>query len=127
MSVWFARGLKPRSLVFSLGTIKRTIFKKVRMETILKIYNKVVLPTFYMGQKIGIIRVAGFSLQHGYHSIPTTSNLQHTSNQEQYDQCGNSTELSQAPGDKPATRIPLQPNHIESPTHIEPRTIRPMW
>ena len=27
---------------------------------------------------------------------------------------------------KPATRIPLQPNHTESPTHIEPRTIRPM-
>ena len=28
---------------------------------------------------------------------------------------------------KPATRIPLQPNHTEIPTHIEPRTIRPMW
>ena len=26
-----------------------------------------------------------------------------------------------------ATRIPLQPNHTETPTHIEPRTIRPMW
>jgi len=36
-----------------IGTIKRTIFKKVRMETILKIYNTIVLPTFYMGQKIG--------------------------------------------------------------------------
>ena len=33
-----------------------------------------------------------FSLQHGYHSNPTTTKLQHTSNQEQYDQCGNSTE-----------------------------------
>ena len=29
-----------------IGTIKRTIFKKVRMETILKIYNTLVLPTF---------------------------------------------------------------------------------
>jgi len=38
------------------------------------------------------IRVAGFSLQHGYHSNPTTPKLQHTSNQEQYDQCGNSAE-----------------------------------
>jgi len=38
------------------------------------------------------IRVAGFSLQHGYHSNPTTPKLQHTSNQEQYDQYGNSTE-----------------------------------
>ena len=40
----------------------------------------------------GGICVAGFSLQHGYHSNPTTPKLQHTSNQEQYDQCGNSTE-----------------------------------
>ena len=39
-----------------------------------------------------LIRVAGCSLQHGYHSNPTTPKLQHTSNQEQYDQCGNSTE-----------------------------------
>jgi len=29
-----------------IGTIKRTIFKKVRMETILKIYNTLVIPTF---------------------------------------------------------------------------------
>ena len=28
---------------------------------------------------------------------------------------------------KPATQIPLQPNHTETPTHIEPRTIRPLW
>jgi len=27
---------------------------------------------------------------------------------------------------QPATRIPLQPNHTETPTHIEPRTIWPM-
>ena len=33
-------------------TIKRTIFKKVRTKTILKIYNRLVLPTFYMDQKI---------------------------------------------------------------------------
>ena len=38
------------------------------------------------------------SLQHGYHSSPTTPKLQHTSNQEQYDQCGNSEE-SRAPDD----------------------------
>ena len=70
------------------------------------------------------------SLQHGYHSNLTTPKLQHTSNQEKYDQCGNSTEQSQAPDDgyiKPETRIPLQPNHTETPTHIEPRKIRPMW
>jgi len=41
---------------------------------------------------MSIIRVAGWSLQHGYHSNPTTPKLQHTSNQEQYDQRGNSTE-----------------------------------
>jgi len=28
---------------------------------------------------------------------------------------------------KPATRIPLQTNHTKTPTHIEPRKIRPMW
>jgi len=38
-----------------------------------------------------------FSLQHEYHSNPTTPKLQHTSNQEQYDQCGNSAAQSQAP------------------------------
>ena len=80
-----------------------------------------------------------FSLQHGYHCNPTTPKLQHTSNQEQFDQCGNSTEQSQAPGDgyinvrdrpvvlQPSTRIPLQRNHTETSTHIEPRKIRPMW
>jgi len=39
-----------------IGTIKRIVFKKVRTETILKIYNTLVLPTFYMGQKTGIYR-----------------------------------------------------------------------
>ena len=29
-----------------IGSIKRTIFRKVRAETILKIYNTLVLPTF---------------------------------------------------------------------------------
>ena len=43
--------------------------------------------------------IVGFSLQHGHHSNPITPKLQHTSNQEQYDQCGNSTEQSQAPDD----------------------------
>jgi len=33
------------------GTIKRTIFKKVRTETILKIYNTLVLHTFLYGSK----------------------------------------------------------------------------
>jgi len=32
-----------------IGTIKRTVFKKVRTETILKIYNTLVLPTFLYG------------------------------------------------------------------------------
>ena len=42
---------------------------------------------------------AWFSLQHGYHSNPAAPNLQHTANQEQNDQCGNSTAQSQAPDD----------------------------
>jgi hypothetical protein len=37
-----------------IGTIKRIIFGKVRTENILKIYNTLVLPIFYMGQKIGL-------------------------------------------------------------------------
>jgi len=34
-----------------IGTIKRTIFKKMRTETILKIYNTLVLPTFLYGSE----------------------------------------------------------------------------
>jgi len=40
---------KLAKLLQLLGTIKRTIFKKVRTETILKIYNTLVLPTFLYG------------------------------------------------------------------------------
>jgi len=40
----------------------------------------------------GVVSVLQTFLQHGYHSKPTTPKLQHTSNQEQYDKCGNSTE-----------------------------------
>jgi len=32
-----------------IGTIKRTIFRKVRTETILKIYNTLIVPTFLYG------------------------------------------------------------------------------
>jgi len=34
-----------------IGTIKRTIFKKVRTETILKVYITLVLPTFLYGSE----------------------------------------------------------------------------
>jgi hypothetical protein len=34
-----------------IGTIKRTVFKKVRTQTILKIYNTLVLPTFLYGSE----------------------------------------------------------------------------
>jgi hypothetical protein len=34
-----------------IGTIKRTIFRKVRTVTILKIYNTLVLPTFLCGSE----------------------------------------------------------------------------
>ena len=45
------------------------------------------------------VRVAGFSLQHGHHSNPAAPNIQHTTNREQNDRCGNSTAQSQAPDD----------------------------
>jgi len=34
-----------------IGTIKRTILRKVRTETILKVYNTLVLPTFLYGSE----------------------------------------------------------------------------
>ena len=40
-----------------------------------------------------------FSLQHGHHSNSAAPNLQHTSNREPNDRCGNSTAKSQAPDD----------------------------
>jgi len=45
------------------------------------------------------IRVAGFSLLHGYHSNPAIQKLQHTSKEEQYDQCGDIIAKSEAPDD----------------------------
>ena len=37
-----------------IGTIKGTIFRKVRTETILKIYNTLILPTFLYGSEMDI-------------------------------------------------------------------------
>ena len=34
-----------------IGTIKKTIFKKVRTETVLKFYNTLILPTFLYGSE----------------------------------------------------------------------------
>jgi len=48
---------------------------------------------------LGGVRVSGYSLQHRHNSNPTAQKLQHTTNQEQNDQCGNSTAQSQAPDD----------------------------
>jgi len=47
--------------------------------------------------RMGLNGVRVFSLHHGHHSNPSAPKFQHTSNQEQYDQCGNSTVQSQAP------------------------------
>jgi len=58
--------------------------------------GRIVLGPMYVGVSVWLgwsgIRVTGFSLPHGHHSNPATPKLQHTSNQKQYDQCGNSTE-----------------------------------
>ena len=40
-----------------------------------------------------------FSLQHGHYSNPSAPNLQHTTDREQNDRCGNSTTQSQVPDD----------------------------
>ena len=34
-----------------IGTMKKTIFKKVRTETVLKLYNTLILPTFLYGSE----------------------------------------------------------------------------
>jgi len=34
-----------------IGTIKKTIFKKMRTETFLKLYNTLILPTFLYGSE----------------------------------------------------------------------------
>jgi hypothetical protein len=41
--------LKLAKFLQLIGTIKRTIFRKVRTETILKLYNTLVLPAFWYG------------------------------------------------------------------------------
>jgi hypothetical protein len=43
--------LKLAKFLQLIGTIKRTVFKKLRMETILKLYNTLVLPTFLYGSE----------------------------------------------------------------------------
>jgi len=62
--------------------------------------GSIVLGSMCVGVSVWLGWSSSFSLQHGYHSNSTTPKLQHTSNQEQYDQCGNSTEWSQAPDDE---------------------------
>jgi len=42
---------KMAKLLQVIGTIKRTIFRKVGMETILKIYNTLIVPTFLNGSE----------------------------------------------------------------------------
>jgi len=42
---------KSATILQLIGTVKRTIFKKVRTETILTIYNTLVLPTFLYGSE----------------------------------------------------------------------------
>jgi len=65
--------------------------------------GRIVLGSSCVGDlvRLGLssVRVAGFSLQHGHYSNPAAPNLQHTTNQEQYDRHGNSTTQSQAPDD----------------------------
>jgi hypothetical protein len=53
MSYQFANDVELKLATFLqlIGTIKRTIFKKVRTETILKLYNTLVLPAFLYGSE----------------------------------------------------------------------------
>jgi len=55
--------------------------------------GRIVLGLLYVGGEVQLrwsgVRVAGWSLQPGHHSSITAPRLQHTANQERYDQCGN--------------------------------------
>ena len=83
---------------YVLSMFRTLIYPSQELATILLNYHigRIVLGSMCVGVSVWLgwsgIRVAGWSLQHGYHSNPTTPKLQHTSNQEQYDQCGNSIE-----------------------------------
>jgi len=55
--------------------------------------GRFVLDLLYVGGKLQLgwisVLVAGSSLQPGHYSSLTATYLQHTTNQERYDQCGN--------------------------------------
>ena len=55
-----------------------------------------ILFHFLCAQNFSDINMSETSLQHGYHSNPSTPNIQHTSNQEQNNQCANSAAQSKA-------------------------------
>jgi len=64
-------------------------------------YRITTLVVLFLVRCACVVHVAG-NLQHGqyrHHSNLTTPKLQHTLNQKQHDQCGNSIEQSQAPDD----------------------------
>jgi len=60
------------------------------------------------------------------HNYTSTYERKRVGQKHLYEIVPKSVKTSQGGRLKPATRIPLQPNHTETPTHIEPRTIRPM-
>jgi len=53
ISYQFSNDMEPKVAKFLqlIGTIKRTIFRKVRMETILKMYYTLILPSFLYGSE----------------------------------------------------------------------------
>jgi len=64
-----------------------------------------VLLNYHIGRTVLGSMCVGVSVWLGWSGVrvagsnPAAPNLQHTTNQEQYDQCGNSTAQSQAPDD----------------------------
>ena len=63
--------------------------------------GRFVLGSWCVGERLGLssVHVAGFSMQHGHYTNPAAPNLQHTTNREQNDRCGNSTAQSRTPDD----------------------------
>ena len=62
-----------------IGTIKRTIFRKVRTETILKIYNTLIVPTFLYGSENWTLTASETKNWSGRNEIIETSGRLHPS------------------------------------------------
>ena len=88
-----------------VSDINISIFRSLRLcwwiTTSVVLFSVRFVLEFLLRLVFGGVRFAGwsFSLQNEHHQISAAPNLQHTTNWEQDDRCGNSSTQSQAPED----------------------------